>query len=371
MYVTPKKYKIALVGYMLSNGGAERVLSTLSQYFHKNSYDVHNIIMIDKVDYLFGGSLFNVGRLRNESNDLLNKINRFYKFKKYIEDEKFDILIDFRFRVVYFQEIFIYKFIYRIPRIQTVHSGRYHSYLFKYKFLSKYFFNKFNKIVTVSKEQQNLIKRELNFKNLQTIYNPIDIEYIKNSSNSEKINIFNFEYIVSVGRLADTKQIDKLIISYCKSELQKKNVHLVIVGTGPELENLQKIVTDKSVSEFIHFTGQITNPYSIIKRAKYLVQTSLFEGFPMVLIESLCCETPVIAFDCFSGPNEIIVDGENGILVADQNFEDLIKAMNKMESERSFYLYCKMNTFDSIKKFDINVIGPQWDELISKVIENA
>ena len=51
MNVSPNKYKIALVGYMLSNGGAERVLSTLSQYLHNNHHDVHTIIMIDEVTY--------------------------------------------------------------------------------------------------------------------------------------------------------------------------------------------------------------------------------------------------------------------------------------------------------------------------------
>ena len=111
MNVSPNKYKIALVGYMLSNGGAERVLSTLSQYLHNNHHDVHTIIMIDEVTYSYGGELFNVGALRNKSNNFLNKIRRFYKFKKYIENNEFDILIDFRFRVVYFQEFFIYKLI--------------------------------------------------------------------------------------------------------------------------------------------------------------------------------------------------------------------------------------------------------------------
>ncbi len=371
MNVSPNKYKIALVGYMLSNGGAERVLSTLSQYLHNNHHDVHTIIMIDEVTYSYGGELFNVGALRNKSNNFLNKIRRFYKFKKYIENNEFDILIDFRFRVVYFQEFFIYKFIYKTPRIQTVHSGSYHSYLFKYKFLSNYFFKKFDKIVTVSKRLEKKINSDLNFTNVQTIYNPIDIDFIKEKCFSEKIETYDFDYIVAVGRLADTKQFDKLIEAYCLSVLPIKNIHLVIVGSGPELERLQNLVNKKSVSELIHFMGQIAYPYKIVKHAKFLVQSSLFEGFPMVILESLCCETPVIAFDCFSGPDEIIVNGENGILVENQNFNELVKAINKMEDENDFYLHCKKNAFESIKKFDISKIGPQWEFLIARIKEHA
>jgi len=363
-----RTYKIALVGYTLSNGGAERVLSTISQYLYQAGFEVHNIIMIDQVTYSFGGTLFNLGKLRNKSNNLCNKIKRFYSFKKYVEQEKFDLLIDFRFRVVYFQEFFIYKFIYKMPKIQTVHSGRFHSYLFKYKFLSNYFFKKIDKIITVSKEQQKLIEKELGFTNIQTIYNPIDIGSIKRFCENEKSLEFDFEYIVGIGRIAVSKQFDKLIESYLLSQLIELNIHLVIVGSGPELENLEKLITEKDATKYIHCIGQIDNPYLIIKNAKFLVQTSLFEGFPMVLIESLSCETPVISFDCFSGPNEIITDCENGILVPNQDFTLLITAINKMAIDQDFYYYCKSNTIESVKKFDINYIGLEWRSLILEIL---
>lgn len=366
----PRKYKIALVGYMLSNGGAERVLSTLSQYLHNSNYDVHNIIMIDQVTYDYGGQLLNLGKLRSKSNGLLNKINRFIAFKKYVDQQNFDLLIDFRFRVVYFQEFFIYKFIYKLPKIQTVHSGRYDSYLFKYKLLSNIFFKDFNRIITVSKAQQKLIENELNFSNLETIHNPIAIDEIRARCNSEKSSKFDFEYIVAVGRLAISKQFCKLIEAYLLSDLPSSNIHLVIVGDGPELEKLKNLIQKTNSSKHIHLTGQIDHPYGIIKNAKFLVQSSLFEGFPMVLIEALCCETPVIAFNCFSGPNEIIVDGQNGILVKDQNFESLVFAINKMIFEKDFYYHCKANAFDSIKKFDIKIIGLQWQKLIFETIRN-
>ncbi|MGO4905942.1 glycosyltransferase [Flavobacterium sp. W20_MBD1_R3] len=370
MNETPRKYKIALIGYMLSNGGAERVLSTLSQYLHKNNFEVHTIIMIDQVTYNYGGKLLNLGKLRSKSNGLFNKINRFITFKKYVNQQNFDLLIDFRFRVVYFQEFFIYKFIYKLPKIQTVHSGRYESYLFKYKVLSNYIFRDFNKIITVSKGQQQLIERELNFSNLETIYNPVDIDEIKTMSNSQKSDEFDFEYIVAVGRLSVTKQFCKLIEAYLLSDLLSSNIHLVIVGDGPELENLEKLIQKTSSSKYIHLAGQIDYPYVIIRHAKFLVQSSLFEGLPMVLIESLCCETPVVAFDCFSGPNEIIIDGQNGILVENQNLKLLIAALNKMAFDKEFYYYCKSNSINSIKKFDVKIIGLQWQKLILEIIKN-
>lgn len=69
------------------------------------------------------------------------------------------------------------------------------------------------------------------------------------------------------------------------------------------------------------------NPFKWIKQAKCLVLTSVYEGFGMVLVEALGLGTQVVAYDCPSGPGEILKKGKLGTLVKIGDLEALSDAI--------------------------------------------
>lgn len=362
-----QKRKIALVGYSFSTGGAERVLSNLSFVFDKLGYEVHTIIMIDKMSYPYAGKFYNIGALRNSSNSFFNKINRFWMLRKYIREQQFDAIIDFRFRVNDFQELMIYKFAYKAPvLIQTVHSGEFKSYLFDKKWLSRLVFKSFDSIVCISEKQQEAIQQELGFNNLSLIHNSIDIQQIQQLK-KEEVGIPN-NYIIAVGRYFEVKQFDQLIAAYSQTQLVDDTIHLIILGEGPEKEKLQSSIDTLHLSDKIHLVDFQENPYKYMANALFLVNSSLKEGLPMVLLESLACQTPVLAFDCPTGPSEIIVNYKNGILVENQNFDALISAMNKLYLDKNLYNSCKSFALESVAKFDVRVIEKKWEVLLNQLL---
>lgn len=354
-----KQYKICFISEHLASGGAERCAALLSQFFESKRIKVHHVIVIDKVAYYFGGELLNLGKLKNSANGVCNKLKRFWVLRQFLTKNNFDFLIDFRVKNNPFQEFILTRLLYNAPYVMTVHSYMTELYFPKWKFLAKHIYRDGYGIVTVSEKIKEKINFELGYKNIITIHNPIAIDEIQSLS-TEQLAL-DFDYVLSLGRMDDNvKQFDKLISAYAKTNLPAKNIKLLILGDGTNRYKLQQQVKENNLEDVVLFLGWQKNPFMYMKNAKFTVLASKNEGFGNVLIESLACATPVIAFDCLSGPSEIIQDRQNGLLVENQNFEKLAQAMDLMIKDDNLYHFCKQNSVASIQRFALEKIGKQW-----------
>lgn len=362
MILQKKKYKIALIGYRFTEGGGEKVMANLSIFFDKVGIEVHNIIVLDGVTYSYAGKLVNMGLMKNKSNDFNNKLKRLLFIRGYLKTNNFDFIIDFRPRTKSLQELLIARFVYNAKTILTVHNFLLEYYMPKKAWIGRLIFNQAYATVTIVDKIKKLVESKYNLTNVTNIFNPINLEEVFKRSN-EEIHI-TFDYIIAIGQYHDNlKQFDKLIWSYAHSNLPERHIHLVILGKGDNIP-LEKMAVDNNVSKYIHLMGFEDNPYKYLKKAKFLVLSSLNEGMPNVILESLACETPVIAFDCPTGPGEMIIDKQNGLLVENQNIQKLIEAMNIFVDNEQLYSHCKKHTLASIQKFSLDTIGKQWLDLM-------
>lgn len=363
MIIPNKKIKIALIGYRLGIGGAEKVMANLSVFFEKQGIEVHNIIVLDVVSYTFSGKLVNLGSLKNKSNGVFNKLNRFLFLKNYLNENEFDFIIDFRFRNKPIQELLISKLLYKSKTIFTVHSYLIDHYMPNWSFLTRFMYQDCYKIVAITNKSKELIEFKHHLNNVQTIYNPINSVEIQSKFN-ESIAI-NFDYIIGIGQMeTNIKQFDKLIEAYANSVLPTNNIHLVLLGEGQRMSILKALAKQKNIEDKVHFLGFQNNPYKYLKKAKFFVLSSLNEGLPNVISEALACGTPVVSFDCLSGPSEMILDKQNGLLVENQNVQKLTEAMNLFFEDEKLYTFCKENAFQSSSPFSIDNIGQQWLDLM-------
>lgn len=350
-----KKSKIALVGYRLAGGGLERILSTVSTLLHDADCEIHVIILEDEIEFPHSGTLLNLGKY--------SKFKKYFKLRNYLKTNDVEFVIDFRHRINPWMEFAFLHYIYAgFKTIYTVHTSALNHHFADIKWIANQIFTKAYKIVSVSTEMNEKIKREYDFQNGVVIPNCVSVNFIESDILLEKLP---YNYCIAAGRLVKMKQFDKLIETYCKSVLPSHGIHLVIVGDGEEETALKNQIQSSGMTEFIHLLGFQSQPLFYIKNAQFLVLTSEYEGFPMVILEALQAGTPAVSFDCETGPNEMIINEHSGLLVENQNFDELAIAINKMTTDQNLYDFCKENAKSSVAKFSPEVIREKWLDLLN------
>lgn len=359
-----KKLKIALIGDSLKGGGAEKVHVLLASYFIEQGIEVHTILNLNEIDYPIKGTVLNLGLLKTKEKSVLQRMKRFLKLRKYIKQQKFDFIIDFRCHNKPLTEWYLTQTLFKKNYIPTIHSSRTEWYFTSDIFWAKKLYKKSYKIVTVSQYIAGLVIKKYGYHNVQTIYNPLDLELI-NRLKQEDCPFANLQYITAIGSMnSKVKQFDKLIDYYAGSNLSKQNIKLMIAGEGSLKPALLQQIQNLNLKEHVILTGFLKNPYVLMHNAILSVLCSKTEGFPNVIIESLACSTPVVSFDCVSGPNEIIENNKNGMLVKNQDFEALIYTIENLVNNQTLLSQMRENAQQSIEHLTLKNIGKQWMDLL-------
>jgi glycosyltransferase involved in cell wall biosynthesis len=244
----------------------------------------------------------------------------------------------------------------------VVHSYRLKNYIPKSRFLAKVLYKNAFQLVAVSQEIKKLIQLKYGFNQVSTIYNCLSKSELVANQDTQKLPQ---KFILFFGRIEDKiKNISLLIDGYNQSKLAKNNIKLVVLGDGPDVLKLQQYAKKLQLSDFIDFRPFVPNPSAIIKNAIFSVLTSQYEGFPMVLIESLSFGIPVVSVDCKSGPKEVVQNEMNGLIVENHNPKALAKAFNHLIEDEQLYRHCKQNAKKSVEKFSADIISKSWLNLL-------
>lgn len=170
--------------------------------------------------------------------------------------------------------------------------------------------------------------------------------------------------ILYVGRLSKEKAVLKLIKIWRNIYRKYPNWELTIVGDGPERNSIVSY-TEQNHIDRITFTG-FENPRPFYERASIFCMTSLYEGFPMTLTESMQFGCVPVAFNSFEAVNDIIIPKQNGELVPSYSVSKYIQTLENLISDDEYRHKLSMNAFSSVKKFDVNKIINIWEELLIK-----
>jgi len=245
-------------------------------------------------------------------------------------------------------------------RTFTEEDIKHYSLSYLRKLLISFLYKKATKVVAVCERvRANLIEYfKIPSEKIEVIFNGIDIETIVKKMDDYSPALEG--YILACGSLEPVKNY--LFLLEVMERIKKMyTIPLVILGEGSQREILERKAEEKGINLIL--PGFVKNPYPWFKKAKVFVLTSKYEGFPNVILEAWACGVPVVAVDCAGGVRDLIKNGENGLLVRENDKVALVQAIQRLLSNSDLKEKLVRNAKKSLLQYDVHDMVKKYEDL--------
>lgn len=233
-------------------------------------------------------------------------------------------------------------------------------------FIGRFLFPRSGQIVGVSKELSNDIKKLFKLKkNPKTVYYGIQIQkkiFKRNILN----NKITFLFIARLDRQKDHMTLINAFTQLVQKVKQNK-LELLLIGDGDLRLNIKRYISSLHMIEHIKLLGWKKDVNYYLKKSDIFIFSTKREGFGLVLLEAMNFGLPIISNDVDFGPRELLGKNKYGLLVPQKNEEALIKAMEKLITDKELYNYYVKKSFERIKDFSLEKMISQYIKIIKSV----
>ena len=165
-------------------------------------------------------------------------------------------------------------------------------------------------------------------------------------------------YILGIGRLVGQKRFDLLLRAF--HLLGRPNLHLAILGEGPERESLLLLAHELELKNRLHLPGWVDDLEAWYRHAACFVLSSRHEGWPNVLMEALANRCPAVSFDCDYGASEILEGGKWGLLIPQGDVKALAGGIARVLDDDTLRWQLAARGPEQAKAFSTDKIAPCW-----------
>ena len=353
--------KILVLHGHLSMGGEERVLLNVLRNLIELGYDVDLLITWNhgennlfeneipkKVNYEFLFDNYDgKSKIIKEIYRLRTKTIYLKKVEKIIEEKKYDVIIDYSSNLLKYKNFDI-----KVPIFAWIHFSLTFGEKLSGEKVEKYKkqYKKYDKILTICDTMRDEFVEILGMDKtkVELVYNPINLEIIRKKAenvNPKYGNYLKEDYFLQVSRLTQQKQPEHLVDIYYKLKQRGIKEKLYFIGNGEKVKLIRQKIKEYNLEDDIILLGQIENPYPFFKNAKLFLHTAKYEGLPTVLLESLAFGTPVVAYDCPTGPKDILgKNSEYGELIPLNDKDTFVKRVYELiDNNEKYENYKKMS----------------------------
>ncbi len=173
--------------------------------------------------------------------------------------------------------------------------------------------------------------------------------------------------VLAAGRLTPQKGFDLLVEAWAGLPPAPGDWKLRICGKGALRKQLRRQIAGLGLEDSVELPGA-RDVAEEMRNASIFVLSSRFEGFPLVLLEAMAAGMAVVAFDCPTGPGEIIRDRKNGILVPDGDVEALAAGIRALSEDEELRRRCAEAAVSTAREYTIEAVGPRWLALFEELL---
>jgi len=262
---------------------------------------------------------------KNSRFEIFSYISAFFYFRAVIKKHRIDLI--FSNSGLPSQLGYPLARLFSIPLVTHIHAP----YTKRYAWM--WFFKFADRVIFVSDMTKKFMEKKVSFKNTVMIHNGVDINRFKpvttkNIDLRKSHGVVDDDIVIGqVGSLINRKGVDLLIESFAYLAKSYNNLKLIIVGDGPDKDDLIKLSHKLGVGERVRFIGNVNNTEDFYSHLFDInVLASRQEAFPLTLLEGAACGLPNIGSRVGGNP-EIIEDGINGFLFEKENVAQLTERL--------------------------------------------
>lgn len=173
------------------------------------------------------------------------------------------------------------------------------------------------------------------------------------------------KHVIFVGRLDYQKRAFDAIRIWEEVHTRFPDWILDIYGEGEQQELIETIIEKKNINVVLH--QPVFNIFDCYNKSAFLIMTSLFEPFGLVIPEAMSCGLPVVAFDCPYGPADIITDGVDGFLIKNRDIEVFANKVCQLIEDDYLRRQMGQNGIASSQRYRAGTLMTRWISLFDKL----
>ena len=226
-------------------------------------------------------------------------------------------------------------------------------------------------IIAISQDIKNRAQRDLHCQTeIEVIHYGLTSPEFETKSRKELGVPPDEVVLISIGRLIRRKALSDLLLAL--SKLEERRFRLLIIGEGPEEENLRDLAQRLGISAQVDFMGAIwgERKFQYLAAADMFVLPSIHEGFGLVFLEAMHCGLPVIASSS-GGQTDFLEDGKTGFLIPVGDVQALAKAILRLANDGGLCRQMSEFNKEHVKRFHISHVAERYEALFSEVLRRS